>query len=151
MLSFMPYVWIAVMVLAVVLEAITAALVSVWFLPAGLIAMVLSFFKIPIYIQVLVFVLSAGVFLLLSRTLWRKRLFRENDGEATDLDAIIGEKCVVTEKIDNIAGNGQAKIRGQLWAARAMIESETFEVGEIATVVAIEGVRLVCKKCVSAK
>ena len=63
-----------------------------------------------------------------------------------NLDFIIGEKCVVTEKIDNFAGCGQVKVNGQEWSARGASETDVFEDGEILKIVAIEGVKLICKK-----
>ena len=58
----------------------------------------------------------------------------------------MGEKCVVIERIDNYAGCGQAKVRGQIWSARSINDEETFDPGEILRVVAVEGVKLICKK-----
>ena len=64
----------------------------------------------------------------------------------TNIDSIIGEKCVVTEKIDNFAGCGQAKVKGQVWSARGLYDDDEFEVGETLRIVAIEGVKIICKK-----
>lgn len=62
------------------------------------------------------------------------------------IDSIVGEKCIVTETIDNFAGCGQIKVRGQLWSARGFYEDDIFECGESLRIVAIEGVKAVCKK-----
>ncbi|MBO7195902.1 MAG: NfeD family protein [Clostridia bacterium] len=59
---------------------------------------------------------------------------------------IIGKKCVVTETVDNYAGCGQVRVNGQGWSARAARDEEVFDVGETLSIVAIEGVRLVCVK-----
>ena len=59
-------------------------------------------------------------------------------------DSIVGKKCVVIETVDNLAGCGQVRVNGQGWAARAAYDDERFEVGETLSIVAIEGVRLVC-------
>ena len=64
----------------------------------------------------------------------------------TNIEAIIGERCVVTEKIDNYVGCGQVKIKGQIWSARGVDEDSVFDEGEILHVVAIEGVKVICKK-----
>ena len=64
----------------------------------------------------------------------------------TNIDAIIGERCIVIEKIDNFAGCGQAKVKGQIWSARGAHEDDVFEQGDVLTVVAIEGVKLICVK-----
>lgn len=63
-----------------------------------------------------------------------------------NIDYIVGEKCVVTETINNFAGCGQARVNGQIWSARGSCDSDVFEVGELLTVVAVEGVKLICKK-----
>ena len=62
------------------------------------------------------------------------------------VDSIVGEKCVVTEKIDNFAGCGQIKVKGQLWSARGFFDDDVYECGETLRIVAIEGVMVVCKK-----
>ena len=62
------------------------------------------------------------------------------------VDTIVGERCVVTETIDNFAGCGQVKVKGQLWSARGFFDDDIFERGETLRIVAIEGVKAVCKK-----
>ena len=62
------------------------------------------------------------------------------------LEDIVGERCVVTEKIDNFAGCGIVKVAGQFWAARGAHEDDVFEIGETLDIVAIEGVKLICKR-----
>ncbi len=78
------------------------------------------------------------------KTLMHK--FHKNSEEDVSLESVIGERCVVTERIDNFAGCGQVKVNGQGWSARGAYEDDTFEVGESLMVVAIEGVKLICKK-----
>ncbi len=73
-------------------------------------------------------------------------LFGKKNGQEREFnpDNIVGKRCVVTEKVDNFAGCGQVKVNGQSWAARSAYDEESFEVGETLSIVAIEGVRLVC-------
>jgi len=66
---------------------------------------------------------------------------RKNQG-----DGIVGERCVVTERIDNYAGCGQVKVKGQLWSARGVLDDDVFSEGETLKIVAIEGAKLICKK-----
>ena len=61
-------------------------------------------------------------------------------------DGIVGERCIVTERIDNYAGCGQVKVKGQIWSARGVLENDVFFEGENLKIVAIEGAKLVCKK-----
>lgn len=69
-----------------------------------------------------------------------------NENNDVSLESVVGEKCVVTERIDNFAGCGQVKVNGQGWSARGAYDADIFEAGETLKVVAIEGVKLICKK-----
>ncbi len=62
------------------------------------------------------------------------------------IDAVVGQRCFVTESIDNYAGSGLVRVNGQYWAARAASDEDTYEAGEFLHIVAIEGVKLICKK-----
>ena len=73
-------------------------------------------------------------------------IFRFRKSREVGIEAIVGERCVVVEKIDNFAGCGQVKVNGQFWSARGANEDDVFEVGQTLNIVAIEGVRLVCVK-----
>jgi len=72
--------------------------------------------------------------------------FRFRKSRETSIEAIVGERCVVVEKIDNFAGCGQVKVNGQFWSARGAGEDDVFEIGEVLNIVALEGVKLICKK-----
>ena len=61
-------------------------------------------------------------------------------------DNIVGKRCVVVERIDNFSGCGQVKVNGQGWSARSAYDEDCFDVGEVLSIVAVEGVRLVCVK-----
>ena len=72
---------------------------------------------------------------------------KKNDKEREfNPENIVGKKCLVTERIDNFAGCGQVKVNGQSWSARSAYDDDCFEVGEMLSIVAIEGVRLICLK-----
>ena len=135
--------WVAVIAIAIVVEVVTDQLVSIWFVPAGIIATVLDFLSVDIIWQILVFLIVSGAGIIICQKFFRR--FLQNKAK-TNLDMIIGEKCVVTEKIDNFAGVGQAKVKGQLWSARGVEEDDVFEVGDVLNIVAIEGVKLICRK-----
>lgn len=141
----MAWLWIGIIIAAVIVEAITDQLVSIWFVPAGIIAAIMEFCSVAEYWQVITFLVVAIVGIVFAKTLLPKIMPRSADNR-TNIDAIIGERCVVTEKIDNYAGCGQARVKGQVWSARGVGEDDVFEVGEILHIVAIEGVKLICKK-----
>ena len=71
---------------------------------------------------------------------------KKSSGSDVSIDNVIGQKCRVSERIDNSAGCGLVKIKSSVWSARGVGEDDCFEVGEELTVVAAEGVKLICRK-----
>ena len=136
--------WIGIIVAAVAVEATTEQLISIWFVPGAVIATVLDAFSADILIQVLVFLVISIVGILFFRRLVTSKM---NVKETkTNVDAIVGEKCIVTERVDTFAGCGQVKVKGQVWSARGANDEDAFEIGDTLQVIAIEGVKLICKK-----
>lgn len=141
----MGWIWISVLVLAIIIEMLTDQLVSIWFAPGAIVATIFDFCEVDVIWQVIVFLVVSIVGIILAKTVLDKYLPKAKNTK-TNIEAIIGEKCVVTEKIDNFAGCGLVKINGQIWSARSVTESDVFESGEVLVIVAIEGVKLICKK-----
>ncbi len=139
-------VWVAVFICAIIIEAQTAELVSIWFVPGAIIALVLSLFKVEWWIQLIVFVGVSALLLLLSRTVFKKWIMKGDSNSKTDLDLLVGETAVVCDRINNIEETGSVKLKGQIWSAR-MIDSDTeAQAGELVVVVEIVGVKLICRK-----
>ena len=138
----MLFVWLAVVVLLLLTEAATMGLVSVWFLPGALVALVLSLCKVGLAWQIVAFVVLSVVTLAFGRKIFRPLAKKEK----TNADALIGKTALITERVDNVRSCGAVKVGGQIWTARAEIENEILEVGEQVTVVQIQGVKLICRK-----
>ena len=138
------WLWIGVIVLAIIAELLTDQLISIWFVPGAIVATILDFCNVGPVWQLIVFFVLSGIGIGLAKTVLTK--YVKVGGTKTNIQAIIGESCVVTDKIDNYAGCGQVRIKGQIWSARGVNEDDVFEVGETLKVVAIEGVRVICKK-----
>ena len=137
----MVYTWLAVAVIAIVVEVIVPGLVAIWFVPSALIAMLLSFMSVPVALQIVVFLLASVGFVFISR----KYICVKGKKTKTNVDAVIGKRCIVTEKIDNIHGTGKVKLNGMDWTARSCDEA-LYEVDEIVFVDRVEGVKLIVKK-----
>lgn len=140
----MPYIWIAVIVFSVLTEALTASLVAIWFVPPALVAMALAFCKVSLTLQVIVFLLCSVLFIAFSRIIFKNTLLRKEPVH-TNADSVIGEKAIITERVCNIENKGLARVRGQIWSARSA-DGEDLEVGEIVSVISIQGVKLICRK-----
>ncbi len=137
----MIYVWIGIIVLALIVEALTAGLTSLWFVPAAAVCIFLELFDVPQAVQILVFLAVSLVLVICF-----KKLSKKGKHIATNVtDMVIGGEAVVTEKIDSAEETGEVKIGGKRWSAR-LENGDTAEIGEHVEVVRISGVKLICKK-----
>lgn len=147
MISVMPYIWAALIIVAICIESNTADLVTIWFIPSGIVALILSLlpFDIAVWVQVLVFFLLALLLITLSTTIFKKSL-KKSPIVPTNLDLVIGKDAFVTETIDNIHSSGAVKVGGKEWSAVSDDSSIIIEKNELVTVKEIRGVKLVCTK-----
>ncbi len=139
----MQYIWLGVVIVSLAVEALTAGLLSIWFVPPALVSMVFAFCDVPTYLQVVVFFGLSILLLIFSRTIWKKYTSFK-PVESTNADALIGKIGIVTETIDNINGKGSVKVSGQYWSARSFDGTELPENARV-EILSIEGVKLVCK------
>ena len=142
----MTLVWAVVFVAAIWIEAETAEMVSIWFMPGALVSLVLSLFNVEEWIQCVVFVAMSSLLLVIARVFLRKYLFKKVGKEKTDTDLIIGRQVKVEEDIDNSEEKGAVKVGGQIWSARMSSDSEKAHAGEFVEVESISGVKLICKR-----
>ena len=75
-----------------------------------------------------------------------KKKIANGKSKATNTDVLIGEKAVVTEKIDNLNAVGSVKVNGQLWSARTEDDNVVVDEGDVVEIIAVKGVKLVCRK-----
>ena len=132
-------IWFCLMVVFLIVEAACPIhLVSIWFAAGSLMAMVVSFFGGPLWLQIAVFL---AVSCLLLALLWPfiKKFLRPKL-EKTNVDAVIGTKGVVTVTIDNTAAAGQIKLGAMEWTARST-SGAVIEKGAVVRVDRIEGVK----------
>lgn len=137
-------VWLAAIVISVIAEGATLALVSVWFIPGAAVALILSLCHVPVVIQIIAFAVISIGSLTFMRPVFKK--FLKIKTTPTNADSLVGEKGVVIENVNNISATGAVKIRGQVWTARSTSNDVTLNEGDIVTVSSIEGVKLVCTK-----
>lgn len=140
----MSVVWLIAMVVLLIVEALVPGLVSIWFALGALSALIAALLHAPLWLQIVWFLATSVVTLVLTRPLAQK--YVNSRIQPTNADALIGKDCVVTEDINNLAGTGAVKIDGKVWTARSEDESKYFAAGEIVTAVRIEGVKLIVRK-----
>lgn len=139
----MVIVWIVVLVAALLVEAATFALVSIWFAAGALGALIAAALGANLTVQLIVFTVLAGILLAFTRPLMKK-LF-PGKFIPTNSELEVGKTAVVIEKIDNASGKGRVKVGGVNW--RAVSESgEEIPEGEIVVVTEVRSAKLAVKK-----
>ncbi|MBR6216750.1 MAG: NfeD family protein, partial [Spirochaetaceae bacterium] len=105
----LPWVWVAVTIICVVIESLTLSLTTIWFGISGFVMVFLAFTPLPFSVQVLIFVVLALVLLIFTRPLVKQKLNQKKI--ATNYERIIGQLAVVTRKITALE-KGSIKING---------------------------------------
>ena len=134
-------IWLAAMIVLLIVEGAVPGLVSIWFALGALAAMIASFFDAPFWLQLVWFVVVSLLSLCLTRPIVKK--YVNAKVQPTNADALIGKDCIVTETINNIAGEGAVKISGQVWTARSADDAVPIEQGQVVKVKEIQGVKLI--------
>lgn len=111
----MVIVWLIVFAAALVVEASTSALVSIWFAVGALGAVFAAALGANLIVQLVVFALLAGILLVFTRPLLKK-LF-PNKFIPTNSELEIGRTAVVIETIDSSTGKGRVRLADVDWAA----------------------------------
>jgi membrane protein implicated in regulation of membrane protease activity len=138
--------WVAALVVFLIVEAVTAGLVSIWFVFGSLVALICAALGAAVWLQIFWFVIVSVATLVLTRPLVKR--YVDSRSVATNADRSIGRAAVVTERIDNLAATGAVKLDGVVWTARSTDDAVAIETGERVTVRAIEGVKLIVERIV---
>jgi membrane protein implicated in regulation of membrane protease activity len=131
--------WFVLLILFVVGEAATVGLTSVWFAVGALGALLCAAAGCSIWVQIVVFLVLSGASLALVRPLTEK--FLAPSYSATNADRVVGREAMVIQTIDNLRGQGQVNIAGQVWTARSEGDA-TIPEGTLVSVLRIEGVKV---------
>ena len=132
--------WVAALVVFLIVEAVTAGLVSIWFVFGSLVALICAALGAAVWLQIFWFVIVSVATLVLTRPLVKR--YVDSRSVATNADRSIGRAAVVTERIDNLAATGAVKLDGVVWTARSTDDAVAIETGERVTVRDIEGEKL---------
>ena len=132
--------WLAAIVVFAVLEAATAALVSIWFVVGSVAGLILALCDVGFWTQFLVFLIISALVLAVVRPIAKKYLTPKK--VSTNYDRYIGSTAIVTETIDNIHSTGAVKISGVEWTARSD-SGEVIHKDSLVRITAIEGVKLI--------
>lgn len=139
-----PIIWLGILAVLLVIEALTAGLTTIWFAGGALIALLAGLAGAEIWLQVILFL--AVSFLLLIFTRPAAVRFMNRKTEATNVDALIGRQAVVREAIHNLRETGLVRVDGLDWMARTKDPEQIIEKDAVVRILEINGVKLIVEK-----
>lgn len=139
-----PIMWLIVLAVFLVIEAITVGLTTIWFAGGALIAAIVSVLGASVLVQWILFLVVSLVLLIFTRPLAVRYM---NKGVSkTNVNSLIGEKAVVIQPINNLAQTGQVRINDIEWMARTFSDEVTIPEQAVVTIEAVQGVKLIVKE-----
>lgn len=139
----MEILWLVLFVALIVLELATTQLICIWFAGGALASFICALLNLNVAVQSIVFVLVSAILLMLTKNVVKK--LKQEPGEKTNTEALIGQSAVVTEEISNKKAKGSVKIRGLEWSARSLDEND-IPAESYVIVKEIDGVKLIVEK-----
>jgi membrane protein implicated in regulation of membrane protease activity len=118
-------------------------LISIWFCVGATAAWIGDMVSLSFNLQLIIFLVVSLISLICTRPLVKKFMKPSNESR-TNVNSLIDKEAVVTQKIDNLHGNGEVKINGQFWTARSCDGSIIAE-NCVVIIEKIEGVKLLVK------
>ena len=138
----LPWVWVAVTIICIVIESLTLSLTTIWFGISSFVLVFLAFTPIPFGAQLFIFVAMSLVLLIFTRPVVKKKINQKQI--ATNYERIIGQIAIVTKKITAL-DKGSVKINGMEWTA-AVREDIVLEEGSKCIIEEIAGVTAYVKQ-----
>ncbi len=133
--------WLLLAALFIVIEIISLGLTTIWFAGGAFVAALAGLAGVSLTIQIALFLIVSIILLVLTRPVAVKYL--DSKTQKTNSEALIGQKAVVLQTIDNLKTEGQVKVNGMEWTARAKTDEMVIPEGEVVTILEIQGVKLI--------
>ena len=136
----MTFVWIGAIIVFGIVEAATAGLVSIWFVPGAVAGLIAAMAGAGLLIQLVLFLAVSAAALAATRPLVKK--LTANKSVPTNADRVLGTWGKVTETIDNENSSGAVYVDGKTWTARSA-DGSVLPAGSRVEIRRMEGVKLI--------
>ena len=135
----MKLIWMGLLLLFGIGEALTVGLTSIWFAAGALLALICALMGGSMWLQIVLFFVASTLSIAAFRPIVQK--YFNSKVEPTNADRIIGREALVTERISNLRAEGAVSIGGVVWSARSTDEQEIPK-GSLVRILRIEGVKV---------
>lgn len=142
-INVMIWIWIGVIALAMVVEAFSLDMTSIWFSVGGLCGLLALSLGANITVQVIIFLIVSALCIIFLRNLAKK--FIQKPTVPTNIDKNIGQKTKLCEEITEDT-MGSLKINGIIYNAKSVDGASIPQNAEV-EIVSIEGNKMIVKQC----
>lgn len=139
-----PILWLIILAVLLLIEALTVGLTTIWFAGGALAAAIASGMGAGILIQWSLFLVISVTMLIFTRPLAVRYMNR--GVEKTNVNSLIGRKAVVIQKISNLEQTGQVRINDIEWMARSTSDEVTISENSIVMIEEVQGVKLIVRE-----
>lgn len=136
--------WLVVLIIAIGIEVVTLGLTTIWFAGGAFVALIFAAFSLPLWLQILAFLLISLLMMVFTRPVAVK--YFNKDRVRTNVESMVGRQAIVVSEIDNLQGIGQVTVGGQEWSARTEEGAKGLPVGTVVEIVAVSGVKLIVRE-----
>lgn len=139
--SYLPWFWLALLVICLIIEGITMSLTTIWAAIAAVPFIFIAKTPLPFRWQLLLFVAITVILIVFTRPFAVKKL-KIGKGNYTNVNALEGQEVLVVQKITEFEkGSARAK-NGVIWTAVSATDTDIAE-GAVCIVQKVEGNTLV--------
>ena len=133
------HIWIIIALVFVIIEMFTSGFAVMCISIGCLFGAVASAIDWELKWQLLVFAIGTALAFMTVRPLVYKFFYNKSHEVKTNMDALVGRKALVTERIEGELHPGRVKVDGDDWKA-VSLEAEVIEVGEAVEITALNSV-----------
>lgn len=142
-MTLMFWIWVILCAAFIIGEIFTAGFYLFPFAVGTGVAAILTLLGLPTWVQWVSFIVLSAVLVIFSRRLVDR--FTKEPPERTNVDRLIGEIGLVTERIEPLPDTGRVRVKKDEWRATTADHS-TIEKDSRVRVIRVEGAHLVVEK-----
>ncbi len=139
------HIWVIIALVFVIVEMFTTGFAVMCISIGALFGAIASALDWELKWQLLVFAIGTVLAFMTVRPLVYKFFYKKSNEVKTNVEALIGRKAIVLERIEGELHPGRIKVDGDDWKAISL-ETEPIEAGEAVEITAINSVILTVKK-----
>ncbi len=142
-LEYMPWIWLALFVILLMIEAFSMSLITIWGAVSSLLLVFISLIRMPLLLQICIFLFISFLLFFTTRPFALKKL--KMGKYKTNLDSLIGQEVKIKAPVGKFEkGEGETR-NGVIWTVTS-VDGTSININSTCKIVGIEGNTLIVKE-----